>query len=179
MFNTKTAPRELMAAPATVSADSVTLVWEKPEVYERVQGYDVYQNDRPVSYTHLWQDPACRTEDFYEEFAGQYYGENAAAAAGLYRRYAAAAIRFGDQEDETAGEQFYTHSVKILARQWMADAEKAAEHFQMCIRDRCYMIDFHCHLDLYKNPLAVFDEVKQRNVKVLAVTTSPRAYLKT
>ena len=41
------------------------------------------------------------------------------------------------------------------------------------------MIDFHCHLDLYKNPLAVFDEVKQRNVKVLAVTTSPRAYLKT
>ena len=41
------------------------------------------------------------------------------------------------------------------------------------------MIDFHCHMDLYKNPLAVFNEVKQRNVKVLAVTTSPRAYLKT
>lgn len=40
------------------------------------------------------------------------------------------------------------------------------------------MIDFHCHLDLYKDPLAVFDEVKQRNIKVLAVTTSPRAYLK-
>lgn len=40
------------------------------------------------------------------------------------------------------------------------------------------MIDFHCHLDLYKNPLAVFNEVKKRNVKVLAVTTSPRAYLK-
>lgn len=41
------------------------------------------------------------------------------------------------------------------------------------------MIDFHCHLDLYKNPLAVLDEIKQRTVKVLAVTTSPRAYLKT
>ena len=40
------------------------------------------------------------------------------------------------------------------------------------------MIDFHCHLDLYKNPLAVFDEVKQKNVRVLAVTTSPHAYLK-
>ena len=51
MFNTKTAPRELMAAPATVSADSVTLVWEKPEVYERVQGYDVYQNDRLIART--------------------------------------------------------------------------------------------------------------------------------
>lgn len=41
------------------------------------------------------------------------------------------------------------------------------------------MIDLHCHLDLYKNPLAVFDEVQRRNTKVLAVTTSPRAYLKT
>ncbi len=45
MFNTKNAPRELMAAPATISSDSVTLVWEKPEVYDRVQGYDVYQDD--------------------------------------------------------------------------------------------------------------------------------------
>jgi Tat protein secretion system quality control protein TatD with DNase activity len=26
------------------------------------------------------------------------------------------------------------------------------------------MIDFHCHLDLYKNPLAVFDEIKRRNI---------------
>lgn len=41
------------------------------------------------------------------------------------------------------------------------------------------MIDFHCHLDLYKNPLAVLNEVNHRNVEVLAVTTSPRAYLKT
>lgn len=40
------------------------------------------------------------------------------------------------------------------------------------------MIDFHCHLDLFKNPLTVFNELKQKNVKVLAVTTSPRAYLK-
>lgn len=41
------------------------------------------------------------------------------------------------------------------------------------------MIDFHCHLDLYKNPLAVLNEVNHRKVEVLAVTTSPRAYLKT
>lgn len=41
------------------------------------------------------------------------------------------------------------------------------------------MIDFHCHLDLFKNPLEVFNQVEQKNVKVLAVTTSPRSYLKT
>ena len=41
------------------------------------------------------------------------------------------------------------------------------------------MIDFHCHLDLYENPMKVFAEVKKRKTEVLAVTTSPRAYVKT
>lgn len=41
------------------------------------------------------------------------------------------------------------------------------------------MIDYHCHLDLFPNPLKLFDEVKEKNIELLAVTTSPRAYLKT
>ena len=41
------------------------------------------------------------------------------------------------------------------------------------------MIDFHCHLDLYADPMKLFDEVKRRKTEVLAVTTSPRAFVKT
>lgn len=41
------------------------------------------------------------------------------------------------------------------------------------------MIDFHCHLDLYHNPMEVFDEVNKRHTEVLAVTTSPRAFIRT
>ncbi len=41
------------------------------------------------------------------------------------------------------------------------------------------MIDFHCHLDLYADPMKVFAEVKRRKTEVLAVTTSPRAFVKT
>lgn len=41
------------------------------------------------------------------------------------------------------------------------------------------MIDFHCHLDLYADPMKVYDEVKRRKTEVLAVTTSPRAFAKT
>jgi TatD DNase family protein len=41
------------------------------------------------------------------------------------------------------------------------------------------MIDFHCHLDLYKNPISLLPEVQKRCRFVLAVTTSPRAFLKT
>lgn len=38
------------------------------------------------------------------------------------------------------------------------------------------MIDFHCHLDLYPDPLVVANEVQQRGVGVLSVTTTPAAW---
>ena len=41
------------------------------------------------------------------------------------------------------------------------------------------MIDFHCHLDLYKDPLSLLPKVEQCCEFVLAVTTSPRAWEKT
>lgn len=41
------------------------------------------------------------------------------------------------------------------------------------------MIDFHCHLDLYQNSLALLPKVAERNIFTLVVTTSPRAWVKT
>ncbi|CUS37831.1 Qat anti-phage system TatD family nuclease QatD [Candidatus Nitrospira nitrificans] len=38
------------------------------------------------------------------------------------------------------------------------------------------MIDFHCHLDLYPNPLAVRDECITRGLYVLSITTTPSAW---
>lgn len=38
------------------------------------------------------------------------------------------------------------------------------------------MIDFHCHLDLYPNPLAVRDECVRRGLYVFSVTTTPSAW---
>lgn len=38
------------------------------------------------------------------------------------------------------------------------------------------MIDLHCHIDLYPDPVAVLDEAERRGVFVLAVTTTPKAW---
>jgi len=39
------------------------------------------------------------------------------------------------------------------------------------------MIDMHCHLDLYPNPGRVIAEADKREIFVLAVTTTPKAFL--
>lgn len=41
------------------------------------------------------------------------------------------------------------------------------------------MIDFHCHLDLYPNPVAIRNECERRGLYVLSVTTTPSAWMKT
>ena len=38
------------------------------------------------------------------------------------------------------------------------------------------MIDFHCHLDLYNDPMSLVKSVAQKNVFTLVVTTSPKAW---
>lgn len=41
------------------------------------------------------------------------------------------------------------------------------------------MIDFHCHLDLYPDPVAVRNECEERGLYVLSVTTAPSAWKRT
>ena len=43
------APQNLIAAPAAETKDSITIVWDKPEVYADTVGYNVYVNDRKVA----------------------------------------------------------------------------------------------------------------------------------
>jgi TatD DNase family protein len=38
------------------------------------------------------------------------------------------------------------------------------------------VIDFHCHIDLYPDPVKVLDEADARGTYVLAVTTTPKAW---
>jgi TatD DNase family protein len=41
---------------------------------------------------------------------------------------------------------------------------------------RASWVDFHCHLDLYSDPVAVATEAHEAGVRTLAVTTTPRAW---
>lgn len=41
------------------------------------------------------------------------------------------------------------------------------------------MIDFHCHLDLYPNPVAVLEQAVARQMYLLVVTTTPKAWKET
>jgi TatD DNase family protein len=46
--------------------------------------------------------------------------------------------------------------------------------FPPCIG--CEVIDFHCHLDLYPDPVHVADECRRRGLYILSVTTTPSAW---
>src|SRR5690348_7919218 len=40
------------------------------------------------------------------------------------------------------------------------------------------LVDFHCHLDLYRDHEAIFQKCRRDQVEILSVTTTPRAWAK-
>lgn len=80
--------------------------------------------------SRIWNGEHITSESFYPEFAGEYFEENRQQAAALYRKYADCAFLYGNEDDEVAGEQFYTHSVRSLAGQWIRDFRSPAESYQ-------------------------------------------------
>ena len=75
----------------------------------------------------IWSGEHITSETFYPQFVQEYYGKQNAEICALYEKYPSICIRYGEQEDETAGEQFYTHSVRVLAAQWMISEKHPAE----------------------------------------------------
>lgn len=132
------------------AASHTTMLLQTPEYFDRnlweafEAGLTEYliincSNVRPHVCTlemmsRIWNGEHITSEDFYSEFAGEYFGENRRQIAALYKKYAECAILYGSYDDEVAGEQFYTHSVRILAGQWIRDFRSAAEGYQWAKR---------------------------------------------
>ncbi len=116
------------------AANHITLLQEPPESVVREletvlsRGADTYWNInvgciRPHAYmislvSRLWQDGACGVQASSKSFADRYYGTDAAAS--LLTDYAEAAVPYGPNADDLAGDQFYHFSLRSLAHAWVA-----------------------------------------------------------
>lgn len=65
----------------------------------------------------LWQDGICDVQTSAKDFANRYYGT---ADASLLTDYAKAAMPYGPNADDLAGDQFYHFTLRSLAHAWIA-----------------------------------------------------------
>ncbi len=82
-------------------------------------------NVRPHAYfldaiSKKWSGRDIEGKTQSEEFAAVYYGGSEGAAECL-RTYADAMIAYGKNEDEHAGEQFYTENIRMIVNQYIRD----------------------------------------------------------
>ena len=69
----------------------------------------------------LWRDGTCDVQTAVKAFASRYYG---AADAALLTDYSAAAVSYGPNADDLAGEQFYHFTLRRLAHAWVKGKTK-------------------------------------------------------
>lgn len=90
-------------------------------------------NIRPHIYTlkilaELWRDGTVDATKAPEEFAKRYFPAAADAATACLKRYFNAAIAYGPNEDDRAGDEFYHHPARMLAGHLMrGEVQECAE----------------------------------------------------
>ena len=74
----------------------------------------------------IWFGQRISDESHSQAFADEYYKAGVEAAK-CYQAYSAAMPKYGPEEDQHAGEQFYTENVRIIAHHMMLGNKKADE----------------------------------------------------
>jgi hypothetical protein len=78
-----------------------------------------------------WRDGAVDVSEHREEYATTYFGSDAApAVSAALDAYAGAAVRFGAEWDEHAGEQFANHVPRVLVSQYLRDRTVRADELR-------------------------------------------------
>lgn len=81
--------------------------------------------------SNLWSRGQINVESYMKDFIESYMGgsaeEQVQAVVDCYHEYFHAAVAYGPNEDDHAGEQFCNHVTRILAVQWMKDRTCRAE----------------------------------------------------
>lgn len=75
----------------------------------------------------IWHGEEIENEEMSYDFTKHYF-DYIEAVEYCYEEYMDSMLLYGDHEDEHAGEQFYTYSVRSLAAQWMKDEKSNDVH---------------------------------------------------
>lgn len=76
----------------------------------------------------LWKTGSVEPQEFMQEYVKKYYGsEQKEEILSSIKNYWNAAVKYGMQEDEHAGEQFYNHVARMLISQYMRNASEVCE----------------------------------------------------
>lgn len=93
----------------------------------------------PLSFiANLWKKDCLSAPEHREKYVREYYGtesreQQLTAMEACLRSYSEVMLRFGDREDEHAGEQFYNYVVRDFIYGWMRDgAVKPVEELFWC-----------------------------------------------
>ncbi|SNZ15923.1 Glycosyl hydrolase family 115 [Terribacillus aidingensis] len=82
----------------------------------------------------IWEGKEIESTSHAQAFISEYFGDFGDVAA-CFSDYATCTVKYGDHEDDHAGEQFYNYGVRVLATQWMKDYNNHAPAFAWATGD--------------------------------------------
>jgi hypothetical protein len=123
----------------------------------------------------LWSNGTLDEDQHMVEYIRDYYGITEAAIIeeikACYKGYTSATVKFGNHEDEHAGDQFYNYTTRILANYWLkGQTEVACKPLLWATGDKSFKEQIEWYLEkciegrnqfenLYKKCTEVYDNL--------------------
>ena len=122
----------------------------------------------------LWREGRIDFEKVARDYIAEYYGEdNVDAVFGLYEEYWKAAVQYGPNWDDHAGEQYFNHVPRMLITQWLRDGKAPAEDLRWMHDARSLKEQIDFYRDLIAPAVARYDELADK-VELAAISAELR-----
>ena len=83
----------------------------------------------------FWDKGRCDAGEVLQNFCTSYYGKEAESAVNLYQRYSDISVRYGSNEDNRAGDQYFTYPVRMFLTSWIKSSFEGSHDYDFCFRD--------------------------------------------
>lgn len=116
----------------------------------------------------LWNSLETEPEKHLEQYISRYYGDRSLKEMReCFMEYFEAALPYGEEEDEHAGEQFYNYVTRVLIHQWMKDGGNAAcEELRWCGPAESFAAQLQWYVSKCKNACPRFQGLLDRCVSL-------------
>ncbi|WP_283680158.1 glycosyl hydrolase 115 family protein [Lentilactobacillus sp. Marseille-Q4993] len=105
------------------------------------------------------------TEEILQEYVRNYYSEHQDRIVSLYEQYFDTIFNYGDFEDQKAGDEFYTYTLRKIVATWISQRDKLPE-MEWLTGDKKFIGELAMINQLIANHVKPFEELAQ-HIKVM------------
>lgn len=123
----------------------------------------------------IWNCCFKGVNEFIDDYVNTYFGASIEGVKALFRDYSNAAIFYGENEDDKAGEEYYNHVVRMLVSHGMKNSDAAAPNLKWACKAATFKGQISYFIKQYEKAVVAYGGLLEKaNTELVNVSENSR-----